>query len=294
MKSYEEFINEIVDTITAKREEFFPNFKNVTVEVNKVTKSNDEVRNGLVIRKEGSNIAPNIYLESYYSDYQSGDAMEDIIDRIVNVRINNDADSIDIEEYTNLSLVRDKISCRLLNAKANKQYLADKPHTKFLDLVVMYVINIDKTSSMPITDRILEQFGITKRKLHKIAMENLEVSASKVQSLQDVLKTLVGESADIASEDLGVTVLTNDECRFGANLILDKKVMEAISKQNGGDFIIIPSSIHEVLIMPMSRGTEGLSDMIRTVNETAVEPVDVLSNHPYVYSAETKKVRSVA
>lgn len=294
MKSYEEFTKEIAETINNRREELFPNFKNVTVELNDVTKSNDEAHIGLVIRKEGSNMAPNIYLEDYYSDFQSGDTMEEIIDRIASVRILNDVDGIDIENYTNLSLVRDKISCKLLNAKANELYLADKPHTKFLDLVVMYVINVSKTMTMPITNSVLEQFGITKATLHKIAMKNLAKSASKIESLQDVLKHLVGEDNDLASEDTGVTVLTNDEAKFGANLILDKGVMEAMSKRMGGDFIIIPSSIHEVLVMPMSFGTEGLTDMIRTVNASSVDPIDVLSDHPYVYSAETKKVKTVA
>lgn len=294
MKSYEEFTKEIAETINNRREELFPNFKNVTVELNEVTKSNDEAHIGLVIRKEGSNMAPNIYLEDYYSDFQSGDTMEEIISRIVDVRILNDVDGIDIENYTNLSLVRDKISCKLLNAKANELYLADKPHTKFLDLVVMYVVNISKTMTMPITNDVLEKFGITKPTLHKIAMKNLAESANKIESLQDVLKHLVGEDNDLASEDTGVTVLTNNESKFGANLILDKGVMEAVSKRMGGDFIIIPSSIHEVLIMPMSFGTEGLTDMIRTVNASSVDPVDVLSDHPYVYSTETKKVKAVA
>ena len=294
MKSYEEFTKEIAETINNRREELFPNFKNVTVELNEVTKSNDEAHVGLVIRKEGSNMSPNIYLEDYYSDFQSGDTMEEIIDRIANVRIHNDSDGIDIENYTNLSLVRDKISCKLLNAKANEIYLADKPHTKFLDLVVMYVINVSKTMTMPITNDVLEKFGITKPTLHKIAMKNLAESVNKIESLQDVLKNLFGVENDLGSEDLGITVLTNDESKFGANLILDKGVMEAMSKRMGGDFIIIPSSIHEVLIMPMSFGTEGLTDMIRTVNASSVEPVDVLSDHPYVYSAETKKVKAVA
>lgn len=295
MKSYEEFTKEIAETINNRREELFPNFKNVTVELNEVTKSNDEAHIGLIIRKEGSNMAPNIYLEDYYSDFQSGNyTMEEIIGRIVDVRILNDVDGIDIENYTNLSLVRDKISCKLLNAKANELYLADKPHTKFLDLVVMYVVNVSKTMTMPITNDVLEKFGITKATLHKIAMKNLAESASKIESLQDVLKHLVGEDNDLVSEDTGVTVLTNDESKFGANLILDKGVMEAMSKRMGGDFIIIPSSIHEVLVMPMSFGTEGLTDMIRTVNASSVDPVDVLSDHPYVYSAETKKVKTVA
>ena len=84
MKSYEEFTKEIAETINNRREELFPNFKNVTVELNEVTKSNDEAHVGLVIRKEGSNMSPNIYLEDYYSDFQSGDTMEEIIDRIAN------------------------------------------------------------------------------------------------------------------------------------------------------------------------------------------------------------------
>lgn len=86
-------------------------------------------------------------------------------------------------------------------------------------------------------------------------------------------------------------VLTNAEKMNGAAAILDSKTMEGISEKLGGDFVIIPSSIHEVIILPLNTAdTDTLNGMVNDVNASEVAPLDVLSNHVYKYDATAKKV----
>jgi hypothetical protein len=113
--------------------------------------------------------------------------------------------------------------------------------------------------------------------------------------MKDILMEMGLDAEDIPTDpNHPMYVLTNTDGMFGANLLLDKETMQYVSEVLGGDFIILPSSIHEVIILGMANGTDGLTGMINQVNDEVVEDRDVLSNHPYIYSAQTGKIRSVA
>ena len=71
-------------------------------------------------------------------------------------------------------------------------------------------------------------------------------------------------------------------------------LMESISKSlfDGGQFVIVPSSVHEVLLIGMDAGLEGqaMAEMITDVNREHLKSEDVLSDHAYLWDG-TKVVR---
>ncbi len=87
-------------------------------------------------------------------------------------------------------------------------------------------------------------------------------------------------------------VLTNAEKMNGANSILDPKTMEDISEKVGGDFYILPSSLHEVIILPDSPDMDKdvLEQMVRDINAGEVAPEDRLSDHVYMYDSVEKEI----
>lgn len=267
-----------------------------------VTKNNDQHLVGISIKKVGSNIAPNVYLEKYFTQYQDGEDMDTIIDEIATVFVENDVKDFDINDLTNYSRVKDRIYARLINTESNKEYLANKPHTEFADLSVMYAVNIGMNangmSSVPITYSMLEGFGITKEELHDVAIQNIKEDDIYFKTMRDVLVEMmfpygVDESDPMAmmlppeEENPSMYVLSNKNKTHGAVTILNKKIMDGISDRLGGDFIVIPSSIHEVIILPAPKeamDANELKSMIQEVNAGQVAPADVLSDHPYIYS----------
>lgn len=297
MKSYNEFTQAVADIFANEGTDYFPNdFGKITVKLQEVTKANDEHLVGLIIMKEGSDIAPTIYLEQYYDMYLNGYDMDEIIDRIAEVRVENDAPDVKPDDIFDLAKVRGQITCKLLNIKANEEYLVDKPYSKISDLAAVYMVDLGNNMGVPVTYNLLKRYGITKETLHRIAMRNLAKSTAKFRTMSEMLLEM-GAPEEIIPEydpDHAMYVLTNMSGMFGANLILDKATMDMVSQKLSGDFIIIPSSIHEVIILPMSAGTDGLTSIIGSVNIDQLDARDVLSNHPYIYSAETKKIRSVA
>ena len=97
---------------------------------------------------------------------------------------------------------------------------------------------------------------------------------------------------DMVPTDDKLFVLTNNQKLNGAAALLDEKMMEQIAERVGNDFYILPSSVHEVLIVPKEAGMDfkDLEAMVQEVNATQVAPQDKLSDHVYQYDNETREV----
>ena len=83
-------------------------------------------------------------------------------------------------------------------------------------------------------------------------------------------------------------ILTNIYKVNGASMLLDSDMMQKVMEEVGSDFFILPSSIHEVLIVPADSGMKSsdLETMVREVNDTEVSDTEILSYHVYRYSME--------
>jgi len=87
-------------------------------------------------------------------------------------------------------------------------------------------------------------------------------------------------------------VLSNADKLNGAAAILDSKTMEDISEKLGGDFIVLPSSIHEVIVLPVNEDMDRqtLEAMVQDVNAGQVAPEERLSDHVYMYDSQAKEL----
>ena len=293
-KNINEFASSVAYIIKTQGENFLPdNFEIDDVEVQEVTKGNDTKMVGVLIRKKGSNIAPNVYLEDFYRRYLDGEDMDTLIDDICYVRIKNDTPDINTSDLTNLDKVKDKIFARIFNKELNSEYLKDKPYKTVEDLAVAYAVNVgdngDGQMTMSINNGLLEQYGISIDELDKIAMDNLAKSDIVFKSMYDTLKEMIPEGMEevLPPDDGTMYVLTNSSRMFGAAAILDKGTMDGIRKKLNSDFVVLPSSIHEVIILkvtPELMSVEEIKGMIGEVNTTSLDPKEVLSDHPYLYT----------
>ena len=88
-------------------------------------------------------------------------------------------------------------------------------------------------------------------------------------------------------------VLTNKSRMFGAACMLYPGVFQQAAREIEGDFFVLPSSVHEVLLLSPGNvfDREGLRRLVREINETQVEPYEVLSNNVYYYDSEKAEIR---
>ena len=306
--SFEDFKKEVADRI----KDFLPEkYANADIRIESVVKNNDQKLSGIVIRQEESNIAPNIYLESFYKEHENGKSMDSVLESIAKTREKYDVDhNFDVSKIADLDIAKDRITCRLVNAKQNAEYLSDKPHKVIDDLAVTYHVAIGSEGgshmSAPITDRLIESYGIDTEQLHKIAVENMDsLSPASFKGMTETMVDMMmpdmirsGMTEEEAKDAIAAMipeigeekmyVLTNDDKLNGAAVLLNDKVMDEISDKLGGDYYILPSSIHEVLIIPESPeyDLKTLENIVRDVNATQVAPEDRLSDHVYAYDTK--------
>jgi len=296
VRSFEEFKNEVVGKIR----EFLPeSFASAEVSLQVVRKNNDLQLTGLTIRSTESNICPTIYLEKFYEEYESGTDMSEILERIAQVRMEHEvAEPFDVAQITDFEQIKGKLVPRLINAEMNSELLEARPHKLVADLAVTYCALLDQsfdgTASVAVTNELVKMWNTSVEELHKIAVANLaELLPSTFKGMTEVMSEMMGMSTEememmgMSTDEEQMYVLSNSIKVNGASALLDTKMMEEIIEKVG-DFYILPSSIHETLVVPVKSGmdVESLEAMVREVNSTQLQPDEILSNRVYSYSLE--------
>lgn len=270
-----------------------------------VLKNNCTVR-GVTIKTAGINIAPTIYLEEAFKKYETGDITIDETTEQIGAIYERAkmTQSLDVDFLDNWDEVKTLIFPKAIKTEGNEEYLADTPHTDVLDLSVTYGIKMPSDSpvsvggiaSAKVTQSFLDKWGITLEELHAVAVENIKNEA--VFESLDVVMLRMMTGADIPVDNLfdseemervagGMYVLTNRDKINGGAFIADNDTLARVGEVLDSDYVIIPSSVHEILIIPTSAGiapdTNTLAEMIGDVNGTQLEAQDVLSDHPYLF-----------
>lgn len=297
--NFDQFKDEVVKKI---REYLSDSFKNAEISVEKVNKTNDVRLTGLTIRRKDTSIAPTIYLESFYEKYERGYDFSSILEEIAILREKNDGSEIEedvLELVDDYEKSKEKIVPRLLGKDRNEQLMLERPHFDFCDFAVTFAIEIgecdDGSMSIPINNTIAERWGVKAEDLYTIAVANISKPGNSVLSpIWDVLfeilerKGFEDEIVEPMDDRNAMYVLSNKNKVFGASAILDKGIMQKAVQKFGEGFYILPSSIHEVIILPASDciAVEALEEMVREVNSTQVEPGERLSDFVYQYTTE--------
>lgn len=290
---FDEFTKAVVEKIR----EYLPDtFAGASVELQTVVKNNDLKLTGLTIRSEDSNVCPTIYLEQFFEAYKAGEEMSTVLEDIANIRVKNDVkNTFNVSQITDLDRVKDDIVPRLIGREWNAALLAERPYKPIADLAVTYHIMLgqerDGTASIPITLALMEPWGVTTEELHDIAIRNMRsLHPSTFRGMSSVLGCMLsGEEGDVMDPaDEVMFVLSNKKGMYGATAILDEKIMEKIVERFGKAFFILPSSVHELLIVPEMPDMDvtQLEAMVTSINAAEVMPEERLSDHVYRYTVE--------
>ena len=271
--------------------------ENVTVSIHTAVKNNGTRMQGLNIVEQGINISPTIYLEEYYQQFQHGGTVEEIAGDILRlyaqVRFGSSFESDYIKDYER---VRGKIIYHLVNRESNRQMLKNAPHKRYLDLAVIFYALLEVTpygtASMMIRNEHLAMWGETMEGVYRWACRNTHVLLpDEFQTMRAVIEELTGME-EKGKEDM-MYILSNEIRSYGAAAILYEGRLEKIGDYLKENYYVLPSSVHEVIIVPESEapGQAELSRLVKEINETQVDPEEVLSNHAYYYDRKQKKLR---
>lgn len=275
------------------------------VSVSHVFKNNGVELDGLIIMMNGSNISPTIYLNNYFEEYGLGKPVEEIIDMIMEVfEENKDKLSICADYFMNFENIKDRIVYKLINYEQNKKLLENVPYKKMLDLAVVFYCLLEQGASGNATALIYNNhmmtWNVDEEEIYEKALENTpRLLKSEIRRMEDIIRELFMQDNDISEDECrammeeidverqaDMYVLTNSSKINGAACILYEDVLSEFADKINSDLFILPSSIHEVIIVPKAGGLEKsqLCDMVSEVNSDGVAHDEVLSDNVYIYN----------
>ncbi|MCX4318385.1 MAG: DUF5688 family protein [Lachnospiraceae bacterium] len=264
-----------------------------------LTKNNNVLIDGLIIQENSVNISPTLHLPSYYEDYEKGDSMEKIVKHILeDYEKRKPRQNLELSFFTQYDLAKYHIIFKVIHYESNRELLKKAPHFRFLDLAVVFSCLLSNTSAGNATILILnnhmEYWKVTKEQLFASAKTNTPALLPfQIHPVEEILnKMMPGMVPPELKDTVPLYAMSNSSNLHGASAMLYPEYIQEFAVEKECDFYILPSSIHEILLMPAEEGInpQDLTLMICDVNRKHVQKDEILSYHPYYYSREKQEI----
>jgi len=286
-----EFANEISEGVKDKAGDGFH------VKVTEDRKNNGVIHTAISVFPTEGKVGAGISLDGCYGEYKKGViGIGEITEAVYTLLMEHkdDLGGVDTASIFEWGRAKGCIYAKLVNAEMNKGILAGIPHRKFLDLAVAYYGVVDvpgngRAGSFLVQDKHMELWGQDEESLYRTALGNMRAKGRPVfEDMESVLSACLPEEMQpfpIKEPGISMYVLTNRDKLFGAAEILDGDTLRGIGDKLGGDFIVLPSSVHETLIILSDKedAYQGYADIVRDVNRGQVLMEERLSDHVYLY-----------
>lgn len=289
---YENFKQDFQESL---KEELAERGMDTDVSFQKVEKMNESY-DAVTVKPIDSIIGVNFNVEKAFDSYEAGTDMDEVVNRTADSveKAFREAPQIDITAITDYEQMKSKLSMEVVSADRNADLLQNVPHEKMEDMAVVYRLMLGQmdegSGTVLVTDQLMERFGITHEQLRQDALENApEIRPSEIRGMSEVMNEIApGMAPEIAPEDEQMFVASVPDKIRGAGVIAYPNFMEDAAEKMGGDFFVIPSSIHEVLLVRDNgeMTSKDLENMVKEVNATQVEPEDQLTDHVYHYDSK--------
>lgn len=298
-------LEKFMEAVTIKVQEIAG--EDASVHVQEVRKNNNVLLHGMTILRKGQNVSPTIYLDSFFEMLEDGMDLEYIVRRILEVYVKGLPKSkVDMEFFRDFEKVKDRIVYRLVNREKNKELLDNIPHVDFLDLAICFYYSYEHSElgegMILIHNNHMKMWKTCHRQLMQMAERNTpQLMLAQLCSMDNALRGVLEEGAledlRLLQQETGkyLYVLSNEKRCQGAAAILYPGILAEAARRLKGSFYILPSSIHEVILLPDDgRGNgDGLHEMIADINQSQLREEEVLSDYAYRYDAATGKVFEV-
>lgn len=269
-------------------------------------KNNTTEYTGIMFQKKTENVAPTIYIEDLYERYKIQEVtIQDVIKEVI---CRYEKSIKGMQRINGLSVdyasCQDRIIYRLVSKERNLFLLKDMPYIPFLDMAITFhlVVSIDDScmQSLKITRELQQRWGVSVEQLLKLAKKNTpELLPARVCELSQLMKCYINtrefmleQEEDLTNEEkIDMIVVSNELGINGAAVMLYDGVMEQIANEYDSDLYLLPSSIHEIIVVPAGEEDlhETFSSMVNNINQRYVDEDEVLSDRVYIYRQEEKK-----
>lgn len=281
----------------------------------KIMKNNGITLDAITIYQEGQYVSPNIYLNAYYDQYKMGKPLDCIMNQLIQEYEDKmeEAGTLQVDNVYDLDKVRDKIVFRLVNYERNRKELLLCPHKRFLNFAVTFRYLASKDAmgiaSSIISHKEFAAWNIELDELYDIAKSNtMRLFPWKIESLAKMITScMCGDLSNALSEDayedmmnmveqdcgIQMFVLSNDVGINGATCVLYDQVLYEFSMAHECNLYVLPSSVHEVILIPAEEDTDPqfLLELVSNANKSSVGLIDLLSDEIYYYDRNINEIQ---
>ena len=293
--NYQQFIEEVERRVKEK----IKGNETITVYIHTAVKNNGKERKGITVSEKGIHISPTIYLEEYFQQFQEGKPIEKIVEKILQlyeeVKCSHPCEESLLQNYEEL---KGKFACKLIHRGKNEKLLNDIPYVPWMDLAIVVFVLLEVspygTATVLVRKEHLEIWGLTEAQLFDEAKKNTPILLPyQFCPMRKLLREICPYAVDEGEEEEeSLYVLSNKLRSFGAASMLYDGILEKVGQKLGENYYILPSSIHEVIVVPESKSPvkQDLEEMVREINETQVEEEEVLSDRVYYFSRKENRL----
>ncbi len=257
-----------------------------------VLKNNGVRADGFSLRRPGRREQPTVYVNHYFQKNLTEEELEGFAGKVWQVlKSSPELPDEELAMLLDYARIQSYLFCRLISRERNEELLEKVPWLPLLDMAVVFYIRVPEHIVRNATSLIgkeqMERWGVTSRQLYRRAYRNLLADAVELYPMEDYLGEL-----GLHAEPSGMYILGNERREYGAAVILNPKTLKLCWERLGEDFYLLPSSIHEWILLPESLGDDrkALDRLVQEVNESCVSREEYLSSHAYLYSGASGKI----
>lgn len=286
--------------------------------------NNIKMRAISIVRKEENatpTIYIKNYYEDYKQGRRLDDICQEIVS-VYEGGINRFKSNFNAMDILDLDKIRGNIFYKLVNYDMNMKMLESVPHFKYLDLAIVFYIMVscdeEGQASVLIQNSYLDNWNITAKELRDLALNNTWRNyPAVIKKMEDIVAEMIlgdiihEDDTDFVREEMNygeleisdvkdvikeeveklkidrnmqMYVLTNSIRNNGAACLTYPGLLRDFANEHESDVYIIPSSIHEVILIPECEWDKDFLDgLVVEVNDNELDPVEILSYHTYLY-----------
>ena len=301
MTGFEKFQQKIKEGILA----YLPKeYRNATVNIVHVPRNNDREQVAMVIKKEGQGLPAEVYLEEYYTRFPDWVSDKTILRTIAGDYLAEETEmkwkAEMVEAVKDFDSVKGNIRVQVVNKDMNRENLRGYPHKEVAgtDLAAVFRVMLykdgEERAAVLVTDKTMKDWDMDVDSLYETALKNTAAQApAQINSMMslffDSMEPL--EPKEVFRNE-GLYILSNPQKDYGAAVMLYPGLLQSIAEATQSSFYILPSSIHEVMLMKEGNGMDAkeLQGMVMDINQREVASQEVLSDKVYFYDGKEQKI----
>lgn len=287
MMSFDEFLK-------AAQERIQEELPDTAVKIQQVNKLQGESYVGISVQPEGAAAAATFNIGPAFERYQADPSQESAILGKIAADAKQVSAAIPVFEVTGITdyeNAKNHLVMQVVPVEPNAEMLENIPHKTVEDIAVVYRVELphpeDGSATTLVTNHLLDQYGVTPEQLHADAVAaQLANHPPILRNMSEMMAEMSGGMFDMPESPMWVATIEGGV--NGASVTQLPDFLQEAADRLGGDFFVLPSSVHEVLFIrdDGSFEREQLESMVRGVNATEVSEADFLSDSVYHYDSD--------